>query len=97
MEHIKAITPVDYWWNAQASDEMPIYDLGGKLYCAAGWNGEAYAQSFQVVNRFEEVGAREVELWPIYRFDAEGVDPGSVEEGSDEWDHLSEVVGFSIR
>lgn len=35
-DNIKAITPIDYWWNAGPSDEMPIYSIGGALYCASG-------------------------------------------------------------
>lgn len=39
MNSIKEITPVAHWWNAQPSNDMPIYDIDGVLYCADGWNG----------------------------------------------------------
>lgn len=95
-DNIKAITPIDYWWNAGPSDEMPIYSIGGALYCASGWNGEAYLHSFPVTSRYDAIpGAREVELRPIYAYEALGVDPDTIREDADEY--LNQIVDFEIR
>ena len=87
------ITPVAFWWNAQPSNDMPIYDIDGILYCADGWNGEAYLHSFRVLNAYDldAEHPQEVELWPVYRFEAENRD---FDEGDDT---AAEIVGFAIR
>lgn len=89
---------IDYWHNAQPSDPMPIYDIDGALYCAAGWNGEAYAHSFRVLNRYDldPDYPQEVTLRPIYVFEVEGIDPDSVEENSDEWNRVTEFADFDV-
>lgn len=93
-ENIKAIAPVDSWWNAQPSNDMPIYDIDGALYCADGWNGEAYLHSFRVLNRYDldTENPQEVELWPVYRFQAEGR-----EFDEEDADRDSEIVAFEVR
>jgi hypothetical protein len=87
------ITPVAHWANAQPSNDMPIYNIGGVLYCADGWNGEAYLHSFRVLNAYalDTEHPQEVELWPVYRFEAENRD---FDEGDDT---AAEIVGFAIR
>lgn len=85
-----AISPSEYWWNATVSDDMPIYDIGGKLYCAAGWNGEIYLHSFRVLDRFTAADNEEHELLPIYRFQDEEREPG------EDNDNDFEIVGFEI-
>lgn len=95
---MKEIKPVDYWWNAQQGEEMPIYDLGGVLYCAAGWNGEAYTRAFRVLNRYEvdQENPQPVTLRPVYVFQAEGIDLDGVEENSDEWNRVTAFADFDI-
>lgn len=90
---MKELIPVDYWWNARPSDPMPIYDLGGALYCAAGWNGEAHTHAFRVLSRYDldTDHPQEVELWPVYRYQAE-----NREFGEDD-DTAAEIVGFEVR
>lgn len=95
---MKELIPVDSWWNAQPSDPMPIYNLGGVLYCAAGWNGEAYTRAFRVLNRYE-VDAEHpqpVTLRPVYIFQAEGINLDDVEENSDEWNRVTAFADFDI-
>ncbi len=87
------IKPVTHWWDAQPSNDMPIYDIGGALYCADGWNGEAFLESFRVLNAYDldPDHPQPVELWPVYRFQAEGRD-------FDEDDPAAaEIVAFEIR
>lgn len=93
MSSIKEITPVAHWWNAQPSNDMPIYDIGGALYCADGWNGEAYLHSFRVLNAndLDSEHPQEVELWPVYRFQMENRE---FDEGDDTY---AEIVGFEVR
>lgn len=93
MSSIKEITPVAYWWNAQPSNDMPIYDIGGVLYCADGWNGEAYLHSFRVRNAYDldVEHPQEVELWPVYRFQMED------REFDEDDDTAAEIVSFEVR
>lgn len=93
-ESIEAISPVDYWWAAQSSIDMPIYDADGVLYCADGWNGEAYLHSFRVLNRFDidPEHPQEVELWPIYRYEAE-----CWEYDEENADYDNQIVAFEVR
>lgn len=93
MSSIKEITPVTHWWNAQPSNDMPIYDIDGVLYCADGWNGEAYLHSFRVLNAYDldAEHPQEVQLWPVYRFQMEDRD---FDEGNDT---AAEIVGFEVR
>ena len=87
------ITPVDHWANAQPSNDMPIYDIGGVLYCADGWNGEAYTHSFRVLNAYDLDAdhPQEVELWPVYRYEVEG------REFAEDDETAGEIVNFAIR
>lgn len=87
------IKPVAHWWNAQPSNDMPIFDIGGALYCADGWNGEAFLKSFRVLNAYDLDAdhPQTVELWPVYRFQAE---PGDYDE---EDPAAAEIVAFEIR
>ena len=93
MSSIKEIAPVTHWWNAQPSNDMPIYDIGGVLYCADGWNGEAYLHSFRVLNAYDldTDHPEEVELWPVYRCEVEG------REFADDDETAGEIVNFSVR
>ena len=95
---MKELKPVDHWHAEQPSEPMPIYDLGGVLYCAAGWNGEAYTRAFRVRNRYEvdAENPQEVTLRPVYVFQAEGIDLDTVEENSDEWDRVTAFADFDI-
>lgn len=93
MNSIKEIAPVARWWNAQPSNDMPIYNINGALYCADGWNGEAYLHSFRVLNAYDldEAHPQEVELWPVYRFQAEN------REFDEDDPDAAEIVGFEVR
>ena len=87
------ITPVAHWANAQPSNDMPIYNIGGVLYCADGWNGEAYLHSFRVLNAYalDTEHPQEVELWPVYRYEVEG------REFAEDDETAGEIVNFAIR
>ena len=87
------IKPVAHWWNAQPSNNMPIYDIGGALYCADGWNGEAFLRSFRVLNAYDLDAdhPQTVELWPVYRFQAESRDYDEDDPAA------AEIVAFEIR
>lgn len=87
------LKPVAHWWNAQPSNDMPIYDIGGALYCADGWNGEAFLKSFRVLNAYDLDAdhPQPVELWPVYRFQAEA------REFDEDDPAAAEIVGFEIR
>lgn len=89
--YAQEIEAVDAWWNAQVSDRMPIYRIGGALYCATGWNGESYTESFRVVDRFTAADNETHDLRPIYRFQDEEREP---DEDSDE---DFEIVGFDVN
>lgn len=84
------VTPVDCWWDAQVSDSMDIYRVGDSLICAAGWNGEAYVQSFRVTDRFTVADSDVLTLRPVYRYEDEERDPD--EDAEDDFD----VVGFDV-
>lgn len=88
--HILAIDPTDWWWNADVSETMAIYRINGKLYCANGWNGEAYIDSFEVSDRYTAVAGSQLCMLPIYRFEAECREP---DENDDE---CGEIVGFIV-
>lgn len=85
-----AIDPVDSWWNASVSDGMDVYRIGDSLICAAGWNGEAYAKSFRVADRFTAADSEVLTLRPVYRFQDEERDPD--EDAEDDFD----VIGFDV-
>lgn len=89
----KTIELVDYWWSARVSDDMSIYRIADKLYCAYGWNGESYLKSFRVLDRFTLADEEEVELRPIYRFESDGIE---ITEENEDDDSLFEIVGFDV-
>ena len=95
---IKSIEPITNWHNAQPSDPMPIYNINGTLYCAAGWNGEAFVHSFRVLNRYDVDPdyPEEVTLRPLYVFEVEGIDLDNIEENSDEWNRVTAFADFNI-
>lgn len=72
---------------------MPIYDIGGALYCADGWNGEAYLHSFRILNAndLDSEHPQEVELWPVYRYEVES------REFAEDDETAGEIVNFAIR
>lgn len=88
--YAQPVEPVSYWWNASASDKMPIYRLGGELYCAYGWNGEEWSDSFRVIDRWDVADDKKHELSPIYRYQDEDRDPD--EDNDDDF----EIVGFYV-
>lgn len=87
------IEPVDFWWNAPVSENMPIYRIGDALYCAAGWNGECYCESFRVLDKFTAAETATHEMTPIYRYQDEGKE---LDEDGDDNDTDFEIVGFAI-
>ena len=95
---MKELTPVGYWWNTQPSNDMPIYNIDGALYCADGWNGEAYVHSFRVLNAYDldTDHPQPVTLRPVYVFQAEGIDLDAIEEMSDEWYRVIAIADFII-
>lgn len=96
---MKELNPVGYWWNAQPSNDMPIYNIDGVLYCADGWNGEAYVHSFRVLNAYDldTEHPQPVTLRPVYVFQAEGIDLNTIEEMSSEWYRLVTIADFIIE
>lgn len=85
------IEPVDYWWNRGVSEDMAIYKIGGELYCAYGWNGECYTESFRVIDRLTAADEKKHTLRPIYRFQDEGREPD--EDNDDDF----EIIGFELN
>lgn len=88
--YAQSIEPISYWWNASVSDNMPIYSIGGSLYCAYGWNGESYLKAFRVIDRFTAADKEKHELSPIYRYQDENREPD--EDNDDD----SDIVGFYV-
>ena len=88
--YAQRVEPCAYWWNAPASDDMPIYKIGGALYCATGWNGESYLHSFRVLDRLTAADSEEHILRPIYRYQDEDRQPD--EDNDDDF----EIIGFEI-
>lgn len=84
------IDEVSTWWNANASERMPIYRLGDELICAYGWNGEEYVEAFRVADRFTALDDQKLCLTPIRRFQDEEREPD--EENEDDF----EYVGFDV-
>lgn len=94
----RAITlePVDCWWNADYFSDMPIYQIGDKLYCAYGWDGSEYIESFEVSDCFTAVGGN-LTLQPVYRYEDEGIDLESVEDDDDLYNCACEIIGFVVN
>lgn len=84
------IEEVSCWWNANVSERMPIYRIGSELICAYGWDGESYAESFRVADRFTALDEQKLCLTPIRRFQDEERDPD--EDNEDDF----EFVGFDV-
>lgn len=67
------------------------YELeNGIQLFAEDWNTEVYGNGWNPVEG-KNTG---YEYRPVYRFDIEHKSLDEVEENSDEWDRLSEIVGF---
>lgn len=67
------------------------YELeNGIQLFAEDWNGEIYGNGW---NSSEEKNTG-CEYRPVYRFQLEEKNLDDVEENSDEWDRLNEIVGF---
>lgn len=84
------IEEVSCWWNADASERMPIYRIGHGLICAYGWSGESYTEAFRVADRFTALDEEKLDLRPVHRFEDEERDPD--EENEDDF----EIVGFDV-
>lgn len=88
---------VGYWWN---DSRIKVFEIDGRYYAAYGWNGEKYVDSFEVTRRVGNTffdAAADCVLAPIYRFEAEGIDFDSIEEGTDEWDAANEIVDYHVE
>lgn len=67
------------------------YELeNGIQLFAEDWNGEIYGNGWNP-NEEKNTG---YEYRPVYRFQLEGKSLNDVEENSDEWNKLNEIVGF---
>lgn len=89
--------PVGYWWN---DSRIEVFEIDGKYYAAAGWNGEKYEDSFEVTRRVGNTffdAAADCVLAPVYRFEAEDIDLDRIEEGTDEWDSAVEIVDYHVE
>lgn len=93
--HILEIAPADWWWNAGVSENMAIYRINGKLYCADGRNGEEYIDSFEVSDRYTAMEGSKLRMIPIYRFEAESREPAD-ENDEEKWEEDWEIVGFIV-
>jgi hypothetical protein len=73
--------------NARHVGENYDYELSdGTLLHVSEWNGEAYTV---------KADGREITYRPVYRYQAEQIDLGSIEENSPEWDAAVEIIGFN--
>lgn len=81
------------WWN---DDGIEIVEISGNLYALSGWNGEIYANSWRCIDRYTEAGEPEVAIRPVHRFEEEGKDISSIEENSEEWYRMVEIVDYRI-
>ncbi len=61
-------------------DDTELYD--------SNWNGEIYT------NGSKEGKDTNKTYKPVYRFEALNVDINNIEENSNEWHHLTEIIGF---
>ena len=91
---MKELEPIARWWNG----DQDIYQVNGRCYVVDGWNGEQWNACWEVApDDLHDIISQDIVIRPVYRFEAEDIDLGKVEENSDAWDHAVELVDLDIR
>lgn len=73
---------------------MVDYELeNGILLYSIDWNGELYGNGFNPDNK-ENTNC---EYKPVYKYQLDNIDISEVEENSEEWYKLTEIVGFEEK
>lgn len=89
---------VGYWERGKWEPIIEMVEVDGGVYALYGWNGEEYTDCWKCVDEWtvdpEEPGKFYAK--PICRFQAEGIELDSLEEGSDEWEDACEIVDYDI-
>ena len=81
-----------YWNNGT----LPMVEVDGEIFVLAGWNGEKYTDCWKCKDQWTEIDDGEYSLRPVYRFEDEEIDLDSVEENSEEWYKLTEIVDYNV-
>lgn len=92
-EFFKEVTEMEYLgiWNNDS--RVDLYELNdGRKIAVSGWNGETWAECWEVFS--DDSVWESFEGKPVYRFEEEGIDVSSLEEGSPEWSRAVEFVGI---
>ena len=93
---------VGYWMN---DGNHEIIKLNGRFYALSGWNGEEYGHCWECQTKAKAKDDKEYTLRPVYRYDTDSGQlemqkMADLEEGSDEWDKLSdylnEIISYSV-
>lgn len=91
---MKKLEPIAYWWNGG----QDIYQVNSRCYVLNGWNGEWWLSCWEVApdDLYEIIGS-DIQIRPIYRYEAEDIDLDKIDEESDDWDHAVELVDLDIH
>lgn len=91
---MKKLEPIAYWWNGG----QDIYQVNSHCYVLNGWNGEWWLSCWEVApdDLYEIIGS-DIQIRPIYRYEAEDIDLDKIDEESDDWDHAVELVDLDIH
>ena len=80
--------------NFKTNGNMVDYELeNGVLLYSNDWNGEIYGNGFNS----ENTENTNCEYKPVYKYQLDDIDISEVEENSEEWYKLSEIVGFEEK
>lgn len=94
LKEVSVVKIIGKWWNDASID---LVELDGTVYALNGWNGEVFTECWECFGDFfNEAGEKSYTLQPIYRFQAENIALGSLEENSPEWDAAVEVVDYEV-
>lgn len=80
--------------NCKINGHIVDYELeNGVLLYSIDWNGELYGNGFNPDNK-ENTNC---EYKPVYKYQLDNIDISEVEENSEEWYKLTEIVGFEEK
>lgn len=80
--------------NVQFNETKADYELeNGILLFSGDWNGECYREGYSINDK----GCINHEFVPVYRYQYDNIDISEVEENSDEYFNLTEIIGFDER
>lgn len=88
------IRHIGFFWRDQS---IELVEINGTVYALNGWNGEEYTDGWVCYPPyFTEASEDSYTLRPVYRFEDEVIDLGSIEEGSEKWEYAVQIVDYKV-